>query len=68
MRNPLLEQHDLPPFSKIEVKHVEPAIRQLIERNQQSIDTLLAGTSSFSWDNFLQGVVPGTTFKWGNEQ
>jgi oligopeptidase A len=56
MSNPLLEQHDLPPFSKIEVEHIEPAIRQLIERNRESIDTLLVSGKSFSWDNFLQPI------------
>jgi oligopeptidase A len=56
MSNPLLEQHDLPPFSKIGVEHIEPAIRQLIERNRESIDTLLVSGKSFSWDNFLQPI------------
>ena len=44
MSNPLLESHTLPPFSRIEPAHVEPAIRQLIERNKQRIDELLDST------------------------
>lgn len=56
MSNPLLEPHDLPPFSKIEVEHIEPAIRQLIERNRESIDTLLVSGKDFGWDNFLQPI------------
>ncbi|MEH6569483.1 MAG: oligopeptidase A [Halioglobus sp.] len=56
MSNPLLEQHDLPPFEKIEVEHIEPAIRELIERNRESIDTLLVSGKTFSWNNFLQPI------------
>jgi oligopeptidase A len=56
MSNPLLEHHTLPPFSRIEPAHVEPAIAQLIERNKKSIDELLAGTAPYSWDNLLQPI------------
>ena len=56
MSNPLLEKHPLPPFSRIEPAHVEPAIQQLIARNQQAIDDLLAANSSYSWDNLLQPI------------
>tara|TARA_R110002049_G_scaffold57581_16_gene157748 strand:+ start:176 stop:2209 length:2034 start_codon:yes stop_codon:yes gene_type:complete len=56
MSNPLLESHTLPPFSRIEPAHVEPAIRQLIERNKQRIDELLASTDTYSWDNLLQPI------------
>ncbi len=53
MSNPLLEPHALPPFSRIEPAHVEPAIRQLIERNKQRIDELLASNQNYTWDNLL---------------
>ena len=56
MSNPLLEQQELPPFSRIEPHHVEPAIRQLIERNQQGIDELLTSNEHYSWDNLLQPI------------
>lgn len=56
MSNPLLEQHELPPFSSIEPQHVEPAIRELIQRNQQGIDELLASHSNYDWDNLLQPI------------
>ncbi len=56
MSNPLLEQHTLPPFSRIEPAHVEPAIRQLIERNKQRIDELLASAADYNWDNLLQPI------------
>ncbi|QIB66402.1 oligopeptidase A [Kineobactrum salinum] len=42
MSNPLLEQNTLPPFSSIRPEHVEPAIRQLIERNRRRVQELLA--------------------------
>ncbi len=56
MSNPLLERHTLPPFSRIEPAHVEPAIRQLIERNKRAIDDLLAANNHYSWDNLLQPI------------
>ena len=56
MSNPLLENHALPPFSRIRPDHVEPAIRQLIERNRQAIDELLAANDDYSWDNLLRPV------------
>ncbi len=56
MSNPLLEPHGLPPFSRIEPAHVEPAIRQLIERNKQRIDELLANNENYNWDNLLQPI------------
>jgi oligopeptidase A len=56
MSNPLLEQHDLPPFSRIAAEHVEPAVRQLIERNKTAIDALLEERSDFSWSNLVQPI------------
>ena len=56
MSNPLLEQHDLPPFSRIEARHAEPAIRQLIERNKQAIESLLDQGPPYSWDNLLAPI------------
>jgi len=56
MSNPLLEAHGLPPFSRIEPAHVEPAIRQLIERNKQRIEALLANNENYSWDTLLQPI------------
>ena len=56
MSNPLFEQHTLPPFSRIEPEHVDPAIRQLIERNKQRIDELLDSTDHYNWDNLLQPI------------
>jgi oligopeptidase A len=54
MTNPLLEHHPLPPFSRIEAQHVEPAIRQLIDRNKQAIEDLLQDQDCYSWETLLQ--------------
>jgi oligopeptidase A len=54
MTNPLLEHHSLPPFSRIEAQHVEPAIRQLIDRNKQAIEDLLQDQDCYSWETLLQ--------------
>jgi oligopeptidase A len=56
MSNPLLENHGLPPFSRIRPEHVEPAIRQLIERNRQAIEELLAASDRYTWDNLLRPI------------
>ena len=56
MSNPLLEQHPLPPFSRIKPEHAEPALRELIARNKQAIDDLLAANARYSWDNLLQPI------------
>ncbi|MEP1472797.1 MAG: oligopeptidase A [Halieaceae bacterium] len=56
MQNPLLEYHELPPFSSIKPEHAEPAVRQLIERNKKAIDDLLAATDQHSWDSLLQPI------------
>ena len=53
MANPLLEEHTLPPFSRIEPQHVEPAIRGLIEANKARITDLLAATDTYTWANLL---------------
>ncbi|MCB1841869.1 MAG: M3 family metallopeptidase, partial [Halioglobus sp.] len=56
MSNPLLEKHALPPFSRIEPQHVEPAIRSLIERNRTRIGELLAATDTYTWSNLLAPI------------
>jgi oligopeptidase A len=53
MANPLLETHELPPFSAIKPEHVEPAIRQLIDENRAHRERLLDGLDQPTWDNFV---------------
>ena len=56
MSNPLLEQHELPPFSLIQPEHVEPAIRELIERNKSRINALLDEIEAPDWDSLLAPI------------
>ena len=56
MSNPLLEQHELPPFSLIQPGHVEPAIRELIERNKSRINALLDEIEAPDWDSLLAPI------------
>ncbi len=56
MTNPLLEHHELPPFSAISPAHTVPAVKELIERNKHQIDALLASNEAYTWDNLLQPI------------
>ncbi len=56
MPNPLLEQHDLPPFSQIQSKDIEPAITHLIERNKRAIEAILAQHTHYSWNNLWLAI------------
>src|SRR3569833_2927056 len=40
MVNPLLGQEPLPPFARIRPEHVEPGVRELLERSRARIDQL----------------------------
>ena len=51
MTNPLLQHHELPPFSSITPEHVKPAIETIIQDNEAAIEKLLQTTSSFTWRN-----------------
>ncbi len=42
MSNPLLEHHELPPFSAIKPEHVEPAISEILSESRRDIEQLLA--------------------------
>ena len=54
MNNPLLQMDGLPPFSKIKPEHAEPAIDALLAEGRQAVADLLAATTEYSWDNFVQ--------------
>jgi len=48
MTNPLLEQHELPPFDRIKPEHVEPAIDALLAQNRETVENLLnAGVQGY---------------------
>ncbi len=53
MSNPLLSLEGLPPFSKIEPKHAEPAIDQVIKENRQAVAEMLAAVDRYSWENLV---------------
>jgi oligopeptidase A len=50
--NPLLSDQPLPAFGTIEARHVEPAIRQLLDENRAEIAGLLA-TGADRWDTLV---------------
>lgn len=58
MTNPLLENHRLPPFSRIQPQHVVAAIEQLIDHNRQHLENLLQGLKQQdlppSWKNLIE--------------
>ncbi len=54
MSNPLLEQRDLPAFSRIKPEHVEPAIDALLAENRRQLAALLESNVCPSWDNLIE--------------
>ena len=52
MSNPLLETHELPPFSSIQAEHVEAAIEAILDRNRSALSDLL-GSEKFNWENLI---------------
>ena len=53
MTNPLLNINDLPEFSRIEPRHVRPAVEQLLAEGRQQIEELLAANTTYTWDNLV---------------
>ncbi|GAA6168939.1 oligopeptidase A [Sessilibacter corallicola] len=51
--NPLLANPLLPPFESIKPEHVVGAIDQLITRNKEALETLLAANEAPTWDNLF---------------
>lgn len=54
MTNPLLEDYDLPPFSRIKPEQIEPAITQLLDESLKAIDALLETDGDYTWENLIQ--------------
>lgn len=54
MNNPLLEDHFLPPFSKISPEHVGPAVRQLIEEGRAGIADVLRQDQPVTWEKLVE--------------
>jgi len=49
MTNPLLQSHELPPFTSIRAEHIEPAIRELLDENRARLNALLDSGAN-TWD------------------
>jgi len=54
MENPLLDMTGLPPFSRIEPEHVEPAIDRLIAECRARIEELTCRSEVPTWESFVE--------------
>ena len=54
MKNPLIQTEGLPAFEHIKASYIEPAIDQLLSESRNTVQSLLASTTDYSWDNLLQ--------------
>lgn len=52
MNNPLLENHDLPPFDQISPEHVVPAIEALLGECRETVEFLVSSGAS-TWDTLV---------------
>lgn len=53
MKNPLLDNTELPIFSAIKAAHIEPAVEQLLTESREQIEALLDNSADFEWDNLI---------------
>ena len=44
----------LPPFSKIKPKHVEPAIKAVLDKSREQVAELLKNEKIYTWDNLIK--------------
>ncbi|SVE27427.1 uncharacterized protein METZ01_LOCUS480281, partial [marine metagenome] len=52
--NPLLNWTNLPPFDRIEIEHITPAIKTLIKRSEETLSALEAQSpDAWTWDRFM---------------
>ena len=54
--NPLLGLTGLPPFSKIQPAHVEPALDALLAECRASVARVLAENTAYTWANLVQPI------------
>jgi oligopeptidase A len=54
--NPLLQKYTLPPFDKIMVRHIEPAINYMIDENRKELKDIIKNTKNYTWKNFFQKI------------
>jgi oligopeptidase A len=55
MTNPLLAESGLPAFSQIQANHVEPALNEILRRNREELEALLASDVE---PDFLNAIAP----------
>jgi oligopeptidase A len=53
MNNPLMSQHELPPFQTIKAEHVEPAVTELLDKNRAEIGALLEAGAD-TWETLIE--------------
>ena len=51
--NPLLESHELPPFSAVKPEHVVPAVKTLTEENRKTLADRLSNLGEPTWANLV---------------
>ncbi|MEW6039583.1 MAG: oligopeptidase A [Pseudomonadota bacterium] len=54
MTNPLLDDYELPPFSRIEASHVLPAVRQILAESRTAVDALIDRGGPFTWSGLVE--------------
>lgn len=54
MNNPLLAPSQLPPFSQIQVEHIEPAVDALLAQNRRLIAELTEQKDVHNWQSLVQ--------------
>lgn len=53
MNNPLLVEHNLPPFKEINAEHVVPAVDTLIKQNLDEIENIVERAQPPTWENLV---------------
>ena len=53
MTNPLLENHELPPFADIEASHIVPAIEHIIAENRRDLQQQLTNLAAPDWQHLV---------------
>lgn len=56
MNNPLLQEYNTAPFSKIENAHFLPAISKLIEETKAEIDAITSNTEAATFKNTVEAI------------
>ncbi len=54
MDNPLLKNSTLPAFDAIEARHIEAAIDTILRDNRDTLRSLLAANTHYTWDNLIR--------------